>query len=65
MQVLSPAMNACISTFTGWYNTKTQHRQLKWIHALGEATVRTVVLWLMAGPRVMTTVDEKETQRII
>jgi len=40
--VLSPLMNTCIATFTEWYNTKTQHRQLKWIHAIGEATVHSI-----------------------
>jgi len=40
--VLSPLMNSCISTFTSWYDTKTQHRQLKWIHAIGEATVHSI-----------------------
>jgi cullin 1 len=41
LDVLLPTdMRRCVDTFAKWYDSKTQHRRLKWIHAIGEATVR-------------------------
>merc|ERR1719159_1886592 len=36
---LCPEMQKAISVFHNFYNVKTQHRRLQWIHSLGQATV--------------------------
>merc|ERR1719183_2932339 len=36
---LCPEMQKAISVFHTFYNGKTQHRRLQWIHSLGQATV--------------------------
>jgi len=36
---LNPQMNKAIQVFHNFYNGKTQHRRLQWIHSLGQATI--------------------------
>jgi len=36
---LCPEMQKAIQVFSNYYNGKTQHRRLQWIHALGQATI--------------------------
>jgi cullin 1 len=36
---LCPEMQKAIGTFHNFYNGRTQHRRLQWIHSLGQATV--------------------------
>merc|ERR550514_1318059 len=36
---LCPEMQKATSVFHNFYNGKTQHRRLQWIHSLGQATV--------------------------
>merc|ERR1719183_3452014 len=36
---LSPQMQKAIQTFHNFYNGRTQHRRLQWIHLLGQATI--------------------------
>jgi hypothetical protein len=37
---LPPDMQRCQAVFKEYYETKTSHRRLTWIHSLGQATVR-------------------------
>eukprot|EP00439_Symbiodinium_sp_Y106_P040398 s4546_g4.t4 len=36
---LCPEMQKAINVFSNYYNGKTQHRRLQWIHSLGQATI--------------------------
>merc|ERR1719465_308426 len=36
---LCPEMQKAISVFHNFYNGRTQHRRLQWIHSLGQATI--------------------------
>jgi len=36
---LPSEMLACIETFKSFYDTRTSHRRLRWVHSLGSATV--------------------------
>eukprot|EP00931_Biecheleriopsis_adriatica_P086206 TRINITY_DN60919_c0_g1_i1.p1 TRINITY_DN60919_c0_g1~~TRINITY_DN60919_c0_g1_i1.p1 ORF type:complete len:756 (+),score=201.17 TRINITY_DN60919_c0_g1_i1:113-2380(+) len=36
---LCPEMQKAIQVFSNYYNGKTQHRRLQWIHSLGQATI--------------------------
>jgi len=36
---LAPEMQKAIQTFQNFYNGRTQHRRLQWIHGLGQATI--------------------------
>merc|ERR1711871_102695 len=36
---LPPEMIRCIETFKGFYDGRTSHRRLRWVHSLGSATV--------------------------
>merc|ERR1719221_1643434 len=36
---LNPQMQKAIQVFHNFYNGKTQHRRLQWIHSLGQATI--------------------------
>jgi hypothetical protein len=38
--VLHPEFSRCQAVFRDYYDTKTSHRRLTWIHSLGQATVR-------------------------
>ncbi|RHY77671.1 hypothetical protein DYB38_000920 [Aphanomyces astaci] len=37
---LPPPMVKCMSLFKTYYDSKTSHRRLQWVHSLGNATVR-------------------------
>ncbi|CAK4609205.1 hypothetical protein AeMF1_020873 [Aphanomyces euteiches] len=37
---LPPQMVKCMSLFKTYYDSKTSHRRLQWVHSLGNATVR-------------------------
>ena len=37
---LPPVMHLCTQIFKEYYDTKTSHRRLQWVHRLGGATVR-------------------------
>merc|ERR1719343_801171 len=37
---LSQEMSASVDTFSKYYNEKTQHRKLTWVHSLGTATIK-------------------------
>ncbi|KAF0692546.1 Aste57867_16358 [Aphanomyces stellatus] len=37
---LPPQMIKCMSLFKTYYDSKTSHRRLQWVHSLGNATVR-------------------------
>ena len=40
MQVTLPhELLKCVDTFTRFYESRTSHRKLKWIHTLGTSTV--------------------------
>merc|ERR1712136_50077 len=36
---LCPEMQKAIQVFHNFYNNRTQHRRLQWIHSLGQATI--------------------------
>ena len=38
--VLPPAMASCTQLFKDFYDVKTSHRRLQWIHMLGNATLK-------------------------
>ena len=39
---LPKEMVECMDTFKGFYDSRTSHRRLRWVHSLGSATVHGV-----------------------